>query len=167
MDSLFTWAFRFSIGNVKISDHNCSFIYLSVVGWYALQWSQGDRVTPVTLCSGNVCPLSLSCFLSLGHTTQLLKVFSKKLFTGFGVVPERPANHYPWLNAGPRSLTGGNVLWGTLLGQSTKLEYGWYVRERYCTSARFPEVNSFTKKIISQIPRKRTWKYLRVNGHDV
>ena len=125
VDSLFTWAFSFSIGNVKISNHNCSFIYLSVVDWYTLQWSHCDRVTPVTLCSGNIDPLSLSCSLSLEHTTQFLKVVSKKLLTGFGMVPERPANHYPWLNAVPRSLTGGNVLWGTLLGQLTKLESGW------------------------------------------
>ena len=37
-----------------------------------LQWSHSDSDRgPVTLCSGNIGPLSLSCSLSLEHTTLL------------------------------------------------------------------------------------------------
>ena len=49
----------------------------------------------------------------------------------------------------------------------TELEYRSYVREKYCTSGKFPEVNSFTEKIIPQILRKYTSKCLRVKDHDI
>lgn len=49
----------------------------------------------------------------------------------------------------------------------TELEYGSYVREKYCTSGKFPEVNSFAEKIIPQVLRNYTPKCLKVKDHDI